>query len=163
MWADMVMRIVQLGAVAAAALAGVALAVPPRVLNGQWSGEYTCSQGITGMTVELRPRRGDAVDATVTFFAHPANPAVESGCYAATGVVDRASGRLVLRPTAWILRPNPGWRMTSLDGRIDAAGSYDGRIVFAENPAACRTFTLRRGARPFKPAPAQCVTQAPMS
>lgn len=131
--------------------------------GGQWSGEYTCSQGLTGMTVELRPQRGDEVDATVTFFAHPRNPGVESGCYNAHGTIDRATGRLVLRPTRWIFKPGEGWSMTSLDGRVDATGGFNGRVVFAGNPGACTTFALRRNARPLKAPPIQCVTQAPMS
>lgn len=157
-------RRIGIGIAALTALAAsVAVAQPQRLMGGQWSGEYTCSQGLTGMTVELRPQRGDEVDATVTFFAHPRNPDVPSGCYGARGTIDRATGQLTLRPTSWIHRPGDNWSMTMLDGRIDAEGGFAGRIVAPGHPAACTTFTLHRNARPFKPAPTQCVTQAPMS
>jgi hypothetical protein len=157
-------KAIGIGVAALTALAAsVAFAQPQRLMGGQWSGEYTCSQGLTGMTVELRPQRGDEVDATVIFFAHPRNPGVASGCYAARGTIDRASGRVVLRPTRWIVKPGESWSMTMLDGRVDAEGGYNGRVVFAGNPGACAAFALRRNARPFKPAPAQCVTQALMS
>lgn len=160
-------RIMAAGALAVALAAGAAIAQPSRFQGGQWggqfSGEYTCSQGLTGMTVELRPARGDEVDATVTFYAHPRNPGVESGCYAAHGTLDRATGKLTLRPTRWIFRPGEGWSMTALDGRIDAAGAYAGRVIFAANPSACRTFALRRNAQPLKAPPRQCVIDAPMS
>lgn len=154
-------RIMAAGAVALAA--GAAFAQPSRFQGGEFSGEYTCSQGLTGMTVTLRPVRGDEVDATVTFYAHPRNPNVESGCYTAHGTLDRATGKLTLRPTRWIFKPGEGWSMTALDGQIDAAGAYAGRVIFAANPSACRTFALRRNAQPFKAPPRQCVTEAPMS
>jgi len=161
-------RAVGIGIAAFSALAAsVAFAQPQRLMGGQaggqWSGEYTCSQGLTGMTVELRPQRGDVVDATVIFFEHPRNPGVASGCYGARGVIDRATGRLELRPTRWIVKPGEGWSMTTLDGRLSADGGYSGRVIFAGEPAACANFTLRRNARPFKAAPAACVTEAPMS
>jgi len=157
-------RVVWSAAAAVVLATGLAAAQAPRFAGGQWSGEYTCSQGLTGMTVELRPQRGDEVDATVTFYAHPRNPGVESGCYGAQGTIDRATGRLVLRPTRWIYQPGENWSMTALDGRLDASGAgYAGRIVFAEHPSACTTFTLRRNARPLKALPSACVTNAPMS
>lgn len=157
-------RIMVAGGLAVALAAGAAIAQPSRFQGGQFSGEYTCSQGLTGMTVELRPVRGDEVDATVTFYAHPRNPTVESGCYSAHGMLDRATGKLMLRPTRWIFKPGDGWSMTALDGQIDnASGAYAGRVIFADNPSACRTFALRRNAQPFKAPPRQCVTEAPMS
>lgn len=142
-----------------AALAGVAAAQAPRLSGGAWSGAYTCTQGITGMTVVLRPGRGDIVDATVIFYAHPDNPDVPSGCYAARGRHDAAGGGLVLAPTGWIVQPGPEWMMTTLDGRL-AADGYAGRIVAPVEPNGCTTFVLRRGVRPFKPAPAQCLGPA---
>ena len=157
-------KAIGIGVAALTALAASgAFAQPQRLMGGQWSGEYTCSQGLTGMTVELRPQRGDEVDATVTFFAHPRNPDVPSGCYGARGTIDRATGRLVLRPGAWILRPGDNWSMTALDGRIDADGAFAGHVIAPGSPGACAAFTLGRSARPFKAPPSQCVTQAPMS
>ncbi|KAF0179501.1 MAG: hypothetical protein IV086_15130 [Hyphomonadaceae bacterium] len=142
---------------------GLAAAQGPRAAGGQWSGAYTCSQGLTGMTVDLRPLRGEEMEATVTFYAHPDNPGVESGCYGARGTLDRETGRLVLRPTRWISRPGPGWSMTTLEGRIDANGAYAGRVVYAGDPRACRGFALRRNARPLNPPPPACAADAPMS
>ncbi|MDX2233301.1 MAG: hypothetical protein NW200_02270 [Hyphomonadaceae bacterium] len=143
-----------------AVVAGAAEAQAPRLQGGAWSGAYTCSQGLTGMTVALRPAGASAVDATVTFYAHPDNPGVESGCYAASGRYDAATGRLVLNPGAWIHRPGDGWRTTVLDGAIAADGAFTGRVLAPGNPAACTTFALRRGAAPFKPPPPQCTRPA---
>ena len=139
----------------ALAAAGGAAAQPP--VSGDYSGAYTCSQGLTGMTMSLRPAAGGVVDATVIFYAHPSNPGVESGCYAARGRLDPATGHLLLMPGAWIYRPGPGWSATQFDGRLDAAhGAFAGRVIAPRNPSACTTFALRRDAVPFKPAPAQC-------
>lgn len=156
-------KFVSAAAAAAVLATGLAAAQAPRFAGGQWSGAYTCSQGLTGMTVELRPMRGDTVDATVMFYAHPRNPTVESGCYGARGTFDRVTGRLVLRPTRWIHRPDESWSMTMFDGRVDANGGYAGRVVFAGNPSACSTFALRRGAAPLKTPPAVCMAQSPIS
>jgi len=149
------MRYALLCGVALAAAAGAALAQPARIA-GDYSGQYTCSQGLTGMTVRLSPPRGDAVDAMIVYFAHPENPGVESGCYTARGRLG-PDGRIVLSPSAWVYKPSAGWSMTVLDGRIAADGGFSGRVVAPGNPSACTTFALRRGATAFKPPPAQCV------
>lgn len=154
------MRTVTLALAIGAALAGLAVAQPQRFSGGAFSGAYTCSQGLTGMTVTLQPARGADVDATITFYAHPDNPGVESGCYTARGRLDPATGALSLSPGGWIYRPGPGWSMTRLDGRIEG-GAFSGRVIAPGNPTACSTFALRRDARPFKPAPVQCV-QSPL-
>lgn len=112
------------------------------------------------MTVTLQPLRNDGVNAVITFYAHPANPRVESGCYEATGRYDAATGRLVLNPGPWLLKPGEGWRTTILDGRLTADGGYAGRVVAPDQPSACSTFTLRRNAPPLKAPPAQCSRPA---
>jgi len=140
------------------AACGVAAAQPARIA-GDYSGQYTCSQGLTGMTVRLGQPRGGAVDATIVFFAHPDNPGVESGCYSARGRLDE-TGRLVLSPGAWIHKPGEGWSMTVLDGQIGADGAYAGRVIAPNSPSACARFALRRGATPHKAPPAQCVRPA---
>lgn len=161
----MAQRVWRLAAAATAlgiAAAAAALAQPAAfsAAGGDYSGAYTCSQGLTGMTMSLRPGAGGTVDATVVFYAHPDNPGVESGCYAARGRLD-ANGHLLLVPGAWIYRPGPGWTTTQFDGRLDAAhGTFTGRVIAPRNPSACTTFALRRGAVPFKAAPAQCAKPA---
>jgi hypothetical protein len=142
------------------ALCGAAAAQGPRLAGGAWSGAYTCSQGLTGMTVTLAPRDAATADAVITFYAHPDNPGVESGCYEATGRYDAASGRLVLTPGRWIYKPGDGWRTTMLDGRLGADGVFAGRVIAPGSPSACTTFTLRRGAAPLKAPAAQCARPA---
>lgn len=134
-----------------------AAAAQPRIA-GDYSGQYYCSQGLTGMTVRLGSPRSGAVDATIVFYAHPNNPGVESGCYSATGRIE-SDGRVRLTPGAWIYKPSEGWSMTVLEGRLAADGAFTGRIIAPTSPSACTTFTMRRGATPFKAPPAQCVRE----
>jgi hypothetical protein len=143
-----------------ALIAGVAGAEGPRLTGGQYSGAYVCSQGLTGMTVELHPAARGQVDAIVVFYAHPDNPDVPSGCYAASGRYDAAQGRLVLEPGAWIVQPSDSWRTTVLDGALDSAGNFNGRIIAREQPSACTWFRLKRGATPLKPPPERCTRPA---
>lgn len=142
------------------AAAALCAAAGPRLHGGAWSGSYVCSQGLTGMTVTLAPRRGDAVDAVVTFYAHPDNPTVASGCYEASGRYEAASGHLVLEPGRWILKPGEGWRTTVLDGRLTADGGFAGRVIAPGTPTACANFALRLNAAPLKAPPAQCSRPA---
>lgn len=143
-----------------AAVCGAAVAQPS--VSGDYSGQYTCSQGLTGMTVRLSPARAGAVDATIVFFAHPDNPRVPSGCYTAHGRIE-ADGHLVLSPDAWLVQPSDSWSMTVLDGRVSADGAFAGRVIAPHVPSACSTFSLRRGATPFKQPPAQCTSPALLS
>jgi hypothetical protein len=140
--------------IALVAIAGAAAAQPARVA-GDYSGQYFCSQGLTGMTVRLAAPRNGSVDATIVFFAHPDNPGVASGCYTAHGRLE-ADGHVVLNPGDWLYRPAPSWSMTVLDGRLGADGSFAGRVIAPTAPGACTTFALRRGAAPFKPPPSAC-------
>lgn len=152
------------GVLALAAIVGLGGAHAQRFAGGEYSGAYTCSQGLTGMTVSLRPAAGDMVDATVTFYAHPDNPGVDSGCYAARGRLDPQTGALTLTPGAWIFRPDEGWTSTRLEGRLDAGRTaFAGRVIAPGNPSACTSFALRRGAQPFKPPPPQCLRPALLS
>jgi hypothetical protein len=141
-----------------AAIIPAALAKPAiKILSGRYSGEYTCAQGITGLTVDLRQRAARKVDAIVTFYEHPQNPGVPSGCFTASGTAD-AAGHVTLNPGQWIVRPGPDWEMVVIDGRINASHrSFAGDMVFAPSPSDCTTFTLTRNAKPFKAAPAACT------
>jgi len=145
-----------------AALVGGALAARP--VSGRYAGEYTCAQGLTGMTLFMRMREGGRADALVIFYAHPRNPGVASGCYTSAGVYDARSGHLHLTPRAWIVRPGPDWFMTEMDGRIDAArGAFTGREIYPPRPGDCSTFTLKLNARPVGPAPKACTLNGAVS
>jgi hypothetical protein len=160
------MRRLWLGAIALVSIAfgGLAFAQAQGSLSGAWSGDYTCTQGLTGMTLYLRPGAGQTVGATAVFFAHPDNPNVPSGCYEMRGAFDRANGRLTLDPVRWVLRPADTWEMTSIEGQVSVrTGEAEGRIFVRDRPTGCTTFKIKRNARPFKPAPRECVAPAAVS
>lgn len=129
-------------AVATVAIATAALA-QPRSLSGAWSGAYTCPQGVTAMRLDLREGRAGAVEGVMTFYAHPDNPGVPSGCFTMHGKFNAATGKLVLRQGRWISRPDAGWYMIDLDGKIDKDGAFTGQVGFPISPGACTTFAVR--------------------
>jgi hypothetical protein len=149
-------------AAAAASVATAALAKPASgAASATYSGEYTCTQGLTGMTLQLRPvgpsRNGpQAVEALVIYYEHPANPGVASGCFLSRGTFDHRTGEVSLDPDRWIYQPSPDWEMTRMAGRVEER-SFSGRIMALSGPSGCTTFSLKRGAKPFKPPPKECA------
>ncbi len=75
-------------------------------MTGDWTGTYTCSQGLTGVKLAIADEGAGTVAATVSFYAVPGNPGVPDGSYVATGSYSASSG-LVLNPDYWINEP-PG-------------------------------------------------------
>lgn len=106
-----------------------------------WEGRYDCTQGITGLTLELvGSGTGDSsVAATFHFYAVPENPDVPSGRYTLVGTV-RGDGTIDLVPNAWIEQPY-GYVMVGMTGFLDrATGIMRGAIT---NPG-CTAFDLER-------------------
>jgi hypothetical protein len=148
--------------IALCALAQSAVAQPHVNPTGAYSGAYTCTQGLTGMTLHLRApaqAKGRA-EGTIVFYEHPDNKGVPTGCYRARGTFDRATGRLVLDPDAWILRPSDAWDMTTIEGDLNAAsGALEGRLFKRNEVTGCTTFALRKNAPPLKTTPSICQGQ----
>jgi hypothetical protein len=144
------------GVLALAATA--ALAKPanlPIRAGGTYAGEYTCTQGITGMTIDMRSAGAGKVEAVIVYYEHPDNPGVPSGCFFSKGTVD-ANGRVKLEPDHWILQPSPDWEMTRMDGTVRGA-AFSGDIIALSGPSGCTTFNVRRNATPFKAPPKECT------
>jgi hypothetical protein len=130
-----------------------ALAAPA---SGAWAGEYTCAQGLTSITLDVREARGREVLALATFYENAKNPGVPSGCFTLRGRYEAATGRLLLKQDQWIQRPDDNWFMIDLDGRIDKSGqAYSGAVRFPVQPGACTTFRVHRVARAPHP-PGAC-------
>src|SRR5690348_12610923 len=72
-------------------------------LSGKWSGSYTCSQGLTGLTVVMRGSATGQVDALFEFYPLPQNPRVPSGKYNMKGSYSK--GALALSGSSWIIQP----------------------------------------------------------
>ena len=110
---------------------------------GTWSGTYICAQGVTGLTLFVDPRSGDAV---FSFYPLPENPDVAAGEFTMSGHFDAKSEQFVLVPGSWRERP-PGYVMVGLIGQIDVVtGHFVGTVRSTSWLAPCRTFDLRRAA-----------------
>ena len=105
-----------------------------------WQGRYVCAQGVTGLTLSVRPVGPDRVSATFTFYALPENPRVPTGSYTMTGVLSPSSEVVSLVPERWVQQP-PGYVMVAMSGTFDvSAGVMRGRI---DGPG-CTEFRLYR-------------------
>jgi hypothetical protein len=114
-----------------------------RDFAGTWSGSYICPQGVTGLTLFVDPRSGDAV---FSFYPLPNNPDVASGEFTMLGHFDARSEQFVLVPDGWHERPS-GYVMVGLIGQIDAVTRhFVGTVWSTSRLAPCRTFDLQRAA-----------------
>jgi hypothetical protein len=104
-------------------------------LHSEWSGRYTCGQGVTGVVLAIDTySTGEAV-ATFEFAALPENPNVPSGAYKLRGEVRLLPGGNLeahFEPDQWLDQP-PGYVMVpftvvsdakhrALRGKIETAG-----------------------------------------
>jgi len=107
--------------------------------SGNWHGIYFCAQGVTGLTLSIKPSGLRNVSATFSFYAVPRNPTVPSGEFAMVGRLEH-SGHLDLRATAWRTQP-PNYLTVDLEGDYDPmSGEYRGHV----RGPGCGLFRLRR-------------------
>lgn len=107
--------------------------------TGRWAGSYTCSQGITGLTLDIGASIGGLVPATFNFYPLPSNPDVATGSFRMSG--ELVDARLVLLAGEWLDQP-PAYRTVDLDGVVGhEARTYSGRVVGVAG-SACATFFL---------------------
>ncbi|AKF05026.1 hypothetical protein [Sandaracinus amylolyticus] len=112
--------------------------LPPN--ESVWQGRYVCAQGVTGLTLTVRPVGADRVSATFSFYAVPENPDVPSGSYTMTGLLSATSEVVQLVPERWVQQPR-GYVMVAMSGTFDVAqGVMRGRV---DGPG-CTEFQLRR-------------------
>ncbi|GAB3434758.1 hypothetical protein [Actinophytocola sediminis] len=72
-------------------------------LVGTWEGEYTCGQGVTGLTLTIEPADDKSVAVVFEFFPLPENPEALAGSYQMVGKY--SGNRLVFRQEKWIDQP----------------------------------------------------------
>lgn len=109
-------------------------------LIGAWKGVYYTYPNVMAMDVEFQPFGNGPTSGTLTF--HPAvqdrsTLGVSKGSYQFTAAFDEASRTFVLKPGAWVERPNSGGMQVPLVGVFDAgsstlAGTFENRS--APNP-----------------------------
>src|SRR4051812_16247580 len=85
---------------------------------GNWSGTYTCAQGLTDLRLAIFQSSASSVTAIFKFSANSTNPAVPSGRYWMYGTYHHRSGKIVLRPSRWIKRPT-NYMMVGLTGNVE--------------------------------------------
>jgi hypothetical protein len=112
----------------------------PTNMAGNWSGTYTCSQGLTGLRLAIFQTTPSHVTAIFKFSPDDTNPGVPSGRYWMSGTYHRGSGKIVLRPSRWIKRPT-NYLMVGLRGDAgDGNASISGTVL----NSACSAFTVTR-------------------
>ena len=108
-------------------------------VTGDWTGTYTCNQGLTGVRLAIADEGAGTVRATVSFYAVPGNPGVPDGSYVATGSYSTSAG-LVLNPDYWINEPF-GYVMVGLSAPPPRGTAMQGTIQGGEN---CTVFSVTR-------------------
>lgn len=108
-------------------------------LDGVWSGEYTCAQGITGLKLTLDGTPDGQVSGTFEFHPVARNPKLPTGSFTVRGTLDSA-GRLKLNPDRWV-KQVAGWNMVSLDGRLQGR-QFEGVVPQCQN----KPFSVIKGA-----------------
>jgi hypothetical protein len=109
----------------------------PSAAAGSWQGTYVCSQGITGLRLDVQASSGGALRATFNFYPVPANSSVPSGSYAMTGFVDPAG--VFLYQDHWISQPS-GWVMEDVATGLP----QDGSTTLAGSVVGCSPLSLKK-------------------
>jgi hypothetical protein len=109
-------------------------------MAGNWSGTYTCAQGLTRLRLAIFQTTASHVTAIFKFSADSTNPNVPSGRYWMSGNYHSNSGKIVLRASRWIKRPT-NYIMVDLTGDVaDGNASISGTVL----NRACSAFTVTR-------------------
>ena len=87
-------------------------------ISGQWIGTYTCSQGVTGVTVAL-DQTGNKVVADFFLYPIPENPNVPRGMSRYVGDFNSTSRRTNFPEGTWINKPGSCWRAFGFHGEFD--------------------------------------------
>jgi hypothetical protein len=107
-------------------------------IAGTWKGTYTCSQGLTGITLTISATASSALSAVFSFYAVPSNPGVPSGSYTMTG--SYTSATVSLTQGHWIHQA-AGYQMVDLSGATPAGDDWTGQV---EHLTGCTTFSVTK-------------------
>jgi hypothetical protein len=109
----------------------------PFVSGDDWTGSYTCPQGLTNLTLHIGNVFGASIDAIFEFDYVPGNT---SGSYALTGSFDETTQQARFTPGAWISQP-PGWISVGMLGTVQSGCAvYSGEITDDD----CGSFTVQQ-------------------
>ena len=122
-------------------------------IAGEWSGQYTCGGGVTGLRLALSK---DGSRALFYFFPLPQNPNIPEGCFTMSGYFQPIANSLNLKATKWILRPK-NFVTVDMNGTLDTSGqNFSGRIF----GPSCTQFSLTHRAID-RPMPNLCESVRP--
>jgi hypothetical protein len=115
-----------------------ALNLDMSLLAGVWQGSYHCSQGETGLRLEISTNTDSTLTAKFIFYPISSNPGVPSGSFAMVGKYSETG--IVLRQDHWIDQP-AGYTMVDLTGLISTKGdhTFSGTVEVA----GCTSFSLQ--------------------
>ncbi|MDD4616621.1 MAG: hypothetical protein PHW76_05840 [Alphaproteobacteria bacterium] len=108
---------------------------------GKWIGGYTCEQGYTGGTLEIRSIRGENFKGSFKFYPTEKNRAVPGGSYEVYGQYDKGSKRILINPGKWLKHPK-GYFNTVIVGSFGSGNdSFSG---FFQGIKGCTSFEAHR-------------------
>jgi len=113
---------------------------PEPMISGVWVGTYTCSKGMTGVTVDIA-QTGNVVIADFSLYPVSANPNVPSGMARYEGDFNSTSRRMSFPRGTWINKPASFWTAFGFHGQFDQKlETFDGRM----DHHSCTTINLTR-------------------
>lgn len=102
-----------------------------------WTGTYTCPQGVTNLDLVVVSTDGASIVALFDFTFEAI-----TGSFYLDGTFDKSTGVATFQPGAWIDQP-PGWFTVGMTGTVDVCASpmtYTGAIT----ATGCGSFALTR-------------------
>ncbi|WP_414517729.1 hypothetical protein [Nostoc sp. PCC 9305] len=110
------------------------------MISGQWVGTYTCSLGITGVTVAI-DQTGDQVIADFSLYPIPENPNVPRGMSRYVGGFNSTSRVMIFPEGTWINRPGSSWKAFGFHGEFNEnLEKFSGTM----DHYSCKTINLSR-------------------
>lgn len=92
--------------------------VPEPTVSGEWKGTYTCSKGITGVTVAIA-QTGNKAIADFSLYPVPENPNIPRGLAKYEGDFNSTSRSMRFSRGTWIDQPAPFWTAFGFQGQFD--------------------------------------------
>lgn len=128
-------------AACALALSLTPLALAETSLEGAWSGEYICGQGLTNMRMELElvEQAQPGYKGTFAFSAHETNPEVPSGEYAVFVRWLEEGVSFEVIPTQWIAQPDYYKTVGMVGVMAEDGASMSGLMASEECPSFAAT------------------------
>lgn len=101
-----------------------------------WTGTYTCEQGLTDLDLKIVAMHDDTIDDALFDFDWEGGPT--TGSYHLSGSFDPSSGIATLTPGNWVDQPS-GWISVGMSGPASENG-FSGNIT----NGACTTFSITK-------------------